>query len=619
MSTKKIWATLDTFVEGGDILGRKVANVSFLTAFLRADPYDGYHFFLTCQDHIATMTAWLADHFPRLHSRGAFRFALHTEVHKHLAATEFHCFHLSDPFVHPVGLARLRNAYSPRIFPITGTTHTLSYERYMREYLNHLWPGATSRDVIITTSQSAHDVLSATFAALQKRYGCPEGFLRPPRLHRIPLGVDENEFPAPHERWDFPASRGSAPVGGATPDSGVPPYTEAPAGNGAALAVRERLGIGDGLMLLCLARISPYSKMDLAPLIAALKRAEGLGLPAGGHTLVVAGWAEPGDPLPGALTGYARSLGIRLVPVERPSHAERKALFAAADIFLSPSDNLQETFGLTLVEAGLSGLPVIASDFDGYRDTVVHGTTGLLIPTLGFAATTETNLLSYLWFDNQYHLKLAQSVSVDVPALAEAIARLGSDAPLRRTMGRAARAHCLARFSWAKVIPRYVDLWDSLNAAPLSAEEEQRARASLHPLGMDFGLSFATHCTAALTPEHAAALTVKRSVMGDALYRKAIPPFTYAGCEHIMDEDALRRLLVATRRPVNAAELLLGMARRMGAAPAGDAPGTGAHAAADTLAHLNALLSTPLYERAAALLLWALKQDYLELVRRREK
>ena len=45
--------------------------------------------------------------------------------------------------------------------------------------------------------------------------------------------------------------------------------------------------------------------------------------------------------------------------------------YAAADIFVSLSDNIQETFGLTPVEAMAAGLPVVASDWDGYRETIV--------------------------------------------------------------------------------------------------------------------------------------------------------------------------------------------------------------------------------------------------------
>ena len=49
--------------------------------------------------------------------------------------------------------------------------------------------------------------------------------------------------------------------------------------------------------------------------------------------------------------------------------------------FISLSDNIQETFGLTIIEGMAAGKPVIATDWDGYRQTVRHGDTGFLIPT----------------------------------------------------------------------------------------------------------------------------------------------------------------------------------------------------------------------------------------------
>lgn len=56
---------------------------------------------------------------------------------------------------------------------------------------------------------------------------------------------------------------------------------------------------------------------------------------------------------------------------------------AAADLFLSLVDNFQETFDLAAVEAMVAGLPVVVSDWDGYRYTMRDGVNGVLVPTLG--------------------------------------------------------------------------------------------------------------------------------------------------------------------------------------------------------------------------------------------
>lgn len=57
-------------------------------------------------------------------------------------------------------------------------------------------------------------------------------------------------------------------------------------------------------------------------------------------------------------------------------HSQLPQYYQAADIFISPS--ITETFGLTVIEAMASGLPVIGIDSVGIADTVVHEVTGLL-------------------------------------------------------------------------------------------------------------------------------------------------------------------------------------------------------------------------------------------------
>jgi len=54
------------------------------------------------------------------------------------------------------------------------------------------------------------------------------------------------------------------------------------------------------------------------------------------------------------------------------------SLYASADVFCFPSTT--DTFGQVLLEAGASGLPVVAAAAGGATELVVHGQNGLLVP-----------------------------------------------------------------------------------------------------------------------------------------------------------------------------------------------------------------------------------------------
>ncbi len=62
------------------------------------------------------------------------------------------------------------------------------------------------------------------------------------------------------------------------------------------------------------------------------------------------------------------------------SPEELPLYYRSADIFVAPSIG-GETFGIVLLEAMASGLPVIASNIEGYRNVVTHGKNGLLFET----------------------------------------------------------------------------------------------------------------------------------------------------------------------------------------------------------------------------------------------
>jgi hypothetical protein len=170
--------------------------------------------------------------------------------------------------------------------------------------------------------------------------------------------------------------------------------------------------------------------------------------------------------------------GVRIVcNVDPPL---KRLLYGAADVFVSPADNLQETFGLTLVEAMASGLPVVASNWSGYRDLVADGTTGYLVNTfMAPQALGYLDLVGHLSVDGYAERALAQHTVVDVEHLQECMLRLAASPTLRSDMGAAGRSRAQSRFVWSRVIPQFASLWDEqLRAAPDAAKLQRLSFAA---------------------------------------------------------------------------------------------------------------------------------------------
>jgi phosphatidyl-myo-inositol alpha-mannosyltransferase len=130
--------------------------------------------------------------------------------------------------------------------------------------------------------------------------------------------------------------------------------------------------------------------------------------------------------LPGDLR--RRILHLGTVP-----HEALPRYYAAADVSVSPATG-QESFGIVLVEAMAAGVPVVASDIEGYREVVRDGVDGLLVPPS------------------------------DPNAVAAAIRRVLSEPELAATLKAAGRSRAQA-FSWQAVAPRLEAVYDRVLSA----------------------------------------------------------------------------------------------------------------------------------------------------------
>ena len=197
------------------------------------------------------------------------------------------------------------------------------------------------------------------------------------------------------------------------------------------------------------------------------------------------------------LARNTKNLNLKRIGGTRNASEEEKELaLMAADVFVSPSDNIQETFGITVIEAMSAELPVIVSDWNGYKDFVVDGENGYLIPTtynLG-----SDNSLDFI--DRNYQLGLinldymiglrSMTTSLDCNLMAERLIFLANNPKKRIEIGVNAKTYWRSRFSWDIVQKQLRNLWTDLyiERTKLVKNSEQRASIpSIKYLFKDYG------------------------------------------------------------------------------------------------------------------------------------
>jgi alpha-maltose-1-phosphate synthase len=342
-------------------------------------------------------------------------------------------------FVYSPGVADFCWGRGDRSFSVVGLTHTISSDRVMEDFGRLLTSPVEPWDALICTSQAVKRTLEGVVAEwgawLGDRFDAPPPQLRL-NLPVIPLGVDCDAFPS---RDDSAKARN---------------------------AFRKRHGIGaNETSFMFLGRLSFHAKAHPLPMYLALEAAAlRTRKPV---ALILAGYFF-NDPIRKSFLEGAKRYcpSVRFVHVDGRKREERAGAWAAADVFTSFSDNIQESFGLAPVEAMAAGLPAVVSDWDGYRDTVTDGETALCVPTampepghgLDFASRYLADVDTY----DLYIGHVSQCTAVDVEAATAAYVKLIEDPALGRRLGEAGRRRARELFDWPVIVRRYQGLWHEL-------------------------------------------------------------------------------------------------------------------------------------------------------------
>ena len=369
-------------------------------------------------------------------------------------------------------LAWQRRLVKENAWSICGITHTTSSITAMDAIGDYYLAPVKSWDALICTSNAVKDnvqfILESKKKYLREEVGLNK-FIGP-KLPVIPLGINTKEFEfSQNDR----------------------------------LRARKKLNIEKNcIVIVYVGRLSFHAKANPIAMYSAIEKAASAN-PSKSIKILECGWFS-NDWIKNAFSEIEKTIlnEVELIRVDGRDQANVKLVWQSADIFCSFSDNIQETFGISPIEAMASSLPVVVSDWNGYKESVRDGIDGFKIPTLMPEGGLGNDLaISYAMDINNYdHYvgKISAFISVDVDRAADKFDLLINSEDLRHKLGSNARKRAVERYDWKTIIPQYESLWVELCEEREKSFTQSQPKASW-PERSDPFFSFAHYASSKLS------------------------------------------------------------------------------------------------------------------------
>jgi glycosyltransferase involved in cell wall biosynthesis len=449
------------------LLGRQAAGEGFLKAYVQYSQVDKFYCYTTTEgefNHFQQLvTPWLKKPIP-----------LQWLPNPNLE--QIGNLYLPSPNL--ASFAWQRRFGNQRGYSICGVTHTIASKEIIANIGDLLIAPIQPWDALICTSNAVktavNKILNDWSEYLAQRFNSD---ISPKiKLSIIPLGVDSDSFkPNPQFRQNL----------------------------------RQNLNIKpEDIVVLFVGRLIFYAKGHPVPMYLALEKAISQINNKNKIHLIQCGWFEDErEELAFKQSAVQFSPSINHIFLDGRNPEIRQQIWSSADIFISLSDNIQETFGLTPIEAMAAGLPCIVSDWNGYQESVRNGIDGFRITTLIPPPNSGLDLAYHYQSDqlnySTYIAHSSLSTMVDIDECTAALVDLIDNSDLRTEMGKNGQLRAKNVYDWQNVIKSYQELWQELAEIRNTKEMEVPVKKGsiYHPLCDDPFNLFAHYPTQILTPE----------------------------------------------------------------------------------------------------------------------
>ena len=339
----------------------------------------------------------------------------------------------------------IRSGFRRNLFSITGVIHTLSSTAVIKSIKDYLTGGLESWDSLVCTSTSGKKVVEKIIdfhhQELESKYETKLSKKKYPKITTIPLAVNDITYQRNLTREEKRSIS------------------------------RIKLEIPkDSLVILSLGRLSFNSKYHPLPLYRSIAKlaAKRPNL----NVILLECGSFYNDNIKTNYDNLIKSIKplkvIRLGGIKPATEKEKIDALNASDIFLSPSDNIQETFGISVIEAMAASLPCIVSDWNGYKDHVKNNENGFRISTtqLNNLENKIDNIdidyrIGKISYDYMIGIKSMYTV-VDEDEMIIKLIELADNPHLRERMGINSRKRWQNYYSWQVVSNKYRELWEEL-------------------------------------------------------------------------------------------------------------------------------------------------------------